>query len=162
RLQRDLAGRDDVRFVSFVLDPQVATPGVLNDYARHHSAEEGRWHFLTGERADLDAVQRSFKVLVKPEPGKDVVPHSQRLSVVDRRGHVRGLYDGLPPFEGSSDADLADHDRNLRRLVRRVDQLLQPELPAWMPRDFPAFNATLNALAGALILLGYVAIRQRW
>jgi uncharacterized membrane protein YozB (DUF420 family) len=34
-------------------------------------------------------------------------------------------------------------------------------LPGWLPKDFPAFNATLNALAGALLLLGFAAIRGR-
>ena len=162
RLQRHLAGRKGVRFVSFVLDPKVATPAVLNKYAADHEADPERWLFLTGEKAQLDAVQKSFHVLAKSEPGREVVPHSQRLFVVDRSGHVRGLYDGLPPFADSDGAERDEYERGLRRLVRQVDRLAQPELPAWMPADFPAFNATLNALAGALILLGYAAIRQRW
>jgi protein SCO1/2 len=162
RLHNDLAGRKDVRFVSFVLDQKVATPEVLDKYAADLGADPERWLFLTGDKAQLDAVQHSFHVLVKGEPGQEVVPHSQRLFVVDRHGRVRGLYDGLPPFADSEGAERAEYERGLRRLKRRVDQLAQPELPAWMPKDFPAFNATLNALSGALVLLGYAAIRQRW
>ena len=28
--------------------------------------------------------------------------------------------------------------------------------------DFPAFNATLNAVSGGLLVLGYLCIRRRW
>jgi putative membrane protein len=34
-------------------------------------------------------------------------------------------------------------------------------LPAYLPKDFPAFNATLNAASAVLVLLGYLAIRKR-
>lgn len=162
RLQHELADRADVRFVSFVLDPAVATPEVLQRYAMSHGADPSRWLFLTGDKADLESVQRAFKVLVKAEPGQEVVPHRQNLFVVDRTGHVRGMYDGLPPFDDGSPEDDADQERSLRLLRRHVDRLLQPELPAWLPGDFPKFNASLNALAGVLLLLGYAAIRRRW
>src|SRR5712675_547679 len=52
-LQKALAGRDDVRLVSFSVDPDYDTPEVLASYAKDHGADTSRWIFLTGARADL-------------------------------------------------------------------------------------------------------------
>jgi cytochrome oxidase Cu insertion factor (SCO1/SenC/PrrC family)/uncharacterized membrane protein YozB (DUF420 family) len=158
RLQKDLAGRRDVVLVTFTTDPTRDSPDELRDYADRHHADPGRWLFLTGPEEEIDRLMRSFLVRGKDESfTKGRVDHSQKLLLIDRNGDIRGVYDGLdnPQLpEGYFDA-------NLRRLRRQVDQLLAPELPAWMPKDFPAFNATLNAASACLLLLGYSAIRRR-
>jgi uncharacterized membrane protein YozB (DUF420 family) len=94
-------------------------------------------------------------------PRKGDLIHSQALVLVDRQGHIRGIYPGMKPTTDNPDWDEEVFEKGLRRLRRKADELLAPELPAFLPRDFPAFNATLNALAGALLLLGYAAIRAR-
>jgi protein SCO1 len=161
KLQQDLAGRPDLRFVSFTLDRERDDPGELDRYAEHFGAEPGRWLFLTG---DEDQVRRleGFHVPApqkgaKRSSGEEEVIHSQKLVVVDRRGHVRGYFDGLPDPRLPPE----EFDRDLLRLKRTVDELLAPELPAYFPRDFPRFNASLNALAAGLLLAGFAAVRAR-
>jgi uncharacterized membrane protein YozB (DUF420 family)/cytochrome oxidase Cu insertion factor (SCO1/SenC/PrrC family) len=156
RLQKRLPNRPDLRLVTFTVDPERDDVGELTRYAEAHGADPERWLFLTGKEEAIDNLLRSFHVRAgKPQKGR--VDHSQKLVLVDRHGRIRGYFDGLE----DSHAPEGYFDNNLRRLERKVDELLAPELPAWMPKDFPAFNAALNALAGALILLGYIAIRNR-
>jgi cytochrome oxidase Cu insertion factor (SCO1/SenC/PrrC family)/uncharacterized membrane protein YozB (DUF420 family) len=158
RLQKDLADRRGLMLVTFTTDPDRDDPDELRRYADKHEADPERWLFLTGSEQEIDTLLRSFmlrKTDEKFQPGR--VDHSQKLILIDRRGQVRGYYDGLDdPYNPPG-----HFETNLRKLKRETDKLLQPDLPAWMPRDFPAFHARLNAFAAALLLLGYSAIRQR-
>jgi protein SCO1/2/putative membrane protein len=160
RLQDELAGRRDLRFVTFTVDPERDDPGELKRYADSFGADPARWLFLTGSEEQIDRVLRSFYVRAAA-PRKGDLIHSQALILVDRKGHIRGTYPGMKPTSDSPEWDEEVYETGLRKLKRKADELLAPELPGWMPRDFPAFNAALNALAGALLLLGYGAIRAR-
>lgn len=94
---------DDVRLVSFSVDPERDTPQVLAQYAENFSADPSRWLFLTGPKQDIHRlIRESFRLTVEQAPAEERAPgneitHSTRLAVVDRRGHVRGLYDGTDP-----------------------------------------------------------------
>ena len=48
---------DDVLLLAVSVDPEQDTPERLAEYARAFGAREG-WHFLTGERVDVDSVLR--------------------------------------------------------------------------------------------------------
>lgn len=56
RLGDELAG---VRMISISIDPEHDTPPRLADYARRFRAGP-RWRFLTGDLADVAAVQKAF------------------------------------------------------------------------------------------------------
>jgi protein SCO1 len=99
-LQHDLKGQEEVVLVSFAVDPDHDTPAVLKKYAAEHGAEPGRWLFLTGDREKLyELIQKSFLVAVEQnrgtarQPGNEVT-HSPRLMLVDKRGHVRFMFNG--------------------------------------------------------------------
>jgi protein SCO1/2 len=105
RLQKDLAGQKDVVLITFTVDPQHDNAKVLKKYAAGYGADADRWLFLTG---DCDAVyaliRKSFMLGVEPanEPDKDpgnAVTHSTKLAVVDRKGHIRGYFDGTDAIE---------------------------------------------------------------
>lgn len=49
----------DVRLISISVDATHDNPGVLADYARRYNARKG-WYFLSGEKADVDAVLRKL------------------------------------------------------------------------------------------------------
>ncbi|MGL4551980.1 MAG: DUF420 domain-containing protein [Gemmataceae bacterium] len=160
RLQDDLAGRGDVRLVTFTSDPDRDDPEELKRYADSHGADPARWLFLTGQYDQIDTLMRGVYLRGgEKKPGR--IDHSQKLVVVGRDGNVVGYFDGL---WNSAVQDEADFERNLLRLRRAVDKSLvtgHPRIQAWMPRDFPAFNAMLNALACVLLLTGYAAIKAR-
>jgi len=100
RLQKDLAKREDIALVSFTVDPQHDKPKVLKEYAERFGADPKLWSFLTGDKkAVYKLIITSFKQGVQEaseadrKPGFEVT-HSTRLALVDRKGHIRGFFDG--------------------------------------------------------------------
>jgi protein SCO1 len=158
-LQGDFKSDPDVRLVSFTVDPTYDDAATLSRYAERFHADPQRWLFLRGADKEVySLLEEGFKLPAEKnasaEPGKSVT-HAPWLAVVDRRGTVRGYFDGLAGL----DAEAADPDKafedNLDRLRRKVF-LLRHEDDA-----NPAVNAALNALAGLLLLAGFAAIRRR-
>lgn len=98
-LQQKL-GRADagtVRLLSFTVDPAHDTPEVLRRYAEAVGAREGRWAFLTGPPAHVEAVVvKGFLQPLVKSPGAEP-EHSTRFVVVDQRGWIRAFYDGNDP-----------------------------------------------------------------
>jgi protein SCO1/2 len=54
--------RDDVRFVSISLDPEVDRPEVLTRYANQHGADLANWSFLTGPTEQVADVVRRWGI----------------------------------------------------------------------------------------------------
>ena len=93
---RSLPGGDDVRLVSFSVDPEHDTPPVLSAYAKKYGADPRRWRFLTGSRDQIWQLSKDgFKLPVGDDAGNVDMPifHSLNLVLVDRAGRVRGVYD---------------------------------------------------------------------
>lgn len=100
-LQRRLGSADDVRLVSFTVDPEHDTPEVLRDYAELHGARPGQWLFVTGPRSAIyDLAEKGFKVTTADLGEGATGPegrylHSTKMVLVDRDGFVRGYFDGV-------------------------------------------------------------------
>jgi protein SCO1/2 len=93
---------EDVRLVSFTVDPATDTPMVLASYADRYEAREGRWFFLTGAKEDIYTLAREgFLLTVDDTLGTEVEPiaHSTRFALIDREGQIRAYYDGTDPEE---------------------------------------------------------------
>jgi len=111
-----LQGRlgERVHLVSISVDPDFDTPERLRAFAEEHGATSPRWHFLTGDSADVQrAVTEGFKISVVHEGAADDVLnliHGVHLVLVDGRGRIRGYYDS-----GEADA--------LEQLVRDAHRL---------------------------------------
>ncbi|MFQ5590743.1 MAG: SCO family protein [Phycisphaerae bacterium] len=88
---------DDVKLVSFTLDPTYDTPKVLSRYAQRGQADADFWWFLTGknETAVHTLVEKGFLQAVSRAKGGRGIVHSTYFVLVDRMGRARGLYDGL-------------------------------------------------------------------
>jgi len=84
------AVRDDVRFVSFTVDPANDTPPVLAAYAKAHGASPSLWYFLTGPAPTLQMLDRDAFKLGNLDAS---MQHSTRFVLVDGRGRIRGYYD---------------------------------------------------------------------
>ena len=92
---------DDVRLVSFSVDPENDTPDVLKKYAERFQAGD-RWYFLTGQRNRiLRLVQEGFHLAVAAIPNDSApsgtIPHSPRFVLVDKEARIRGYYDSQEP-----------------------------------------------------------------
>jgi protein SCO1/2 len=89
-----------VRFISFTVDPDHDTPEVLAAYAKRYDAEVGRWFFLTGERAAIwEKIAPAFRLPLveatdeEQSGGAQPFIHSDRFTLVDGDGLIRGHYD---------------------------------------------------------------------
>ena len=92
------AGLGDVRMASFTVDPGRDTPPVLKAYAAANGADPSRWSFLTGTQKQLWDLSTGMKLSVGPGdldggPAGMQVMHSSHFLLIDRTGHVRGVYD---------------------------------------------------------------------
>jgi protein SCO1/2 len=102
KVQEAVAHDPCVQLVTFTVDPQTDTPGVLAAYADKFGADPGRWWFLTGPEKPLyNLIQNGFYQVVQdnrgqpPAEGQFTVTHSTKMVLVDGDGNVRGFFDGV-------------------------------------------------------------------
>lgn len=97
-VQRRMAGRDDVRFLSITIDPRTDRPKTLAEFARRLGAQTPQWTFLTGEPADVEHLLDSSFLPgfagSKRDPFLGILD-ATRIALVDRQGRLRGFFDGL-------------------------------------------------------------------
>ena len=98
-VQRLTAGQDDVRLLSFTVDPRTDTPPVLAEFGRKFGTDAARWSMLTGSKAELYAlIETSFlkrEPLARDNPMPGGFLDADRIAVVDRTGQVRRYFDGM-------------------------------------------------------------------
>jgi protein SCO1/2 len=89
RLEKSFPARNDLKLVSFTVDPERDDAAVLAEYARRFGAEPGRWFFLTGPMPELNRMSRTVFMLGNVDGQLD---HSTRFVLVDRKRQIRGFY----------------------------------------------------------------------
>lgn len=113
RVNEAFRNNPQVKLVSYTVDPERDSVAVLKRYAEMYQADPAKWLFLTGSKKELyDLAQKGYKVSAMQAPG--TVPdfiHSEKLILVDKDKHVRGIYDGT----NSQDVD---------RLITEITVLL--------------------------------------
>jgi protein SCO1 len=99
QMQNLLNDKADVKLVSITMDPLRDTPQVLSEYAKKYGARADQWLFLTGEGAAIQklTVQGFMLSATAGANPKDDIVHSSRFVLVDRRGRIRGYFDGESP-----------------------------------------------------------------
>jgi protein SCO1/2 len=114
RLLPNLPARDDLRLVSFSVDPDYDTPRVLTEYAHTFGADRNRWSFLTGDKKQIYHLSiDGFRLAAQEaDPAKEMpILHSTKLVLVDRHGAIRGYYDS------SDESDMQKLVRDARRVL---------------------------------------------
>lgn len=114
--QRLTSGQDDVRLLSFTVDPRTDTPAVLAEFGNKFGADANRWSLLTGDKTALyRLIETSFlkrEPLVSNEPA---MPGGfvgvERIAVVDRAGQVRRFFDGMKTATPAAIVKLLDELR---------------------------------------------------
>jgi cytochrome oxidase Cu insertion factor (SCO1/SenC/PrrC family) len=114
-LAKEWKGREELKLVTFTVDPDYDQVPVMAQYAQRFGADPQQWIFLTGTKKDLYAmIRQGFKLSASPDP--QAVPgfefiHTTRMVLMDREGNIRGLY------EGDDDRDIQYLHRDLRYLL---------------------------------------------
>jgi protein SCO1/2 len=97
-----------VSILSLTVDPIFDTPEVLNKYANELGADYKRWMFLTGDKKYIyNLAIKGFKLPVSDasDYDKNIVDidqtfiHSDKLLLIDKFGHIRGIYEGTNKSE---------------------------------------------------------------
>ncbi len=103
RLMNGWKKHDQLRFVSFTVDPSRDSPGVLSDYAAAHDIDTARWALLTADESGLfPFIRQAFLVEAATEitdlDDDEVdllgpIAHSLHVFLVDGDSRLRGIYD---------------------------------------------------------------------
>ena len=93
-IQNELKDQD-IRFVSFSVDPEHDRPPVLRDYAAASGADQEHWKFLTGRPNQIWQLTRhGLHLPVDPRPDGDPIFPRADLVVVDRGLRIHGVGSG--------------------------------------------------------------------
>ena len=105
RVHKRFKANDDLKILSFTVDPVNDTVQRMKWYANKHNATGSNWHFLTGEKEDLYHLARTSYFVLKPaearnlgDAGSDFI-HTNNFVLVDQKLRIRGYYDGTDPKE---------------------------------------------------------------
>jgi protein SCO1/2 len=96
-LQKEFSA-PNLKFVGISVDPETDTPKALAAYAARFHADSTRWTMLQMPMDSVKSVAVQGFMLAQ---GKEDDPnlHSTRFVVVDKRGMIRGYFDGLDENE---------------------------------------------------------------
>jgi protein SCO1/2 len=84
---------ENLRFVSFSVDPAHDTPEVLAKYQAKWNAKESRWLLLSTQPDTLSKTVAGMRVAVqKTDSGTDPIIHSSMFFLIDQKRQVRGIY----------------------------------------------------------------------
>jgi protein SCO1/2 len=116
QLAEDCANEPDFRILSYTVDPETDSVGRMKRYADSLGADPQRWWFLTGRKDSLYHLARNGYLLDDPKNNalniNEQFLHTQFMSLVDKGGRVRKIYDGLKKDE------LAELEKDIRVLLK--------------------------------------------
>jgi protein SCO1/2 len=92
---------DQVAILSHTIDPEYDDVEALHDFANKLGVESKKWRFVTGQKKDiLDIALKGYMVTaMEDETAPGGLVHSGAFILIDKKGRVRGLYDGTEPME---------------------------------------------------------------
>ena len=115
RVHKKFRDNEDIKILSFTVDPDNDTVQRMKWYANKHKATGNNWHFLTGSKEDLYHLARKSYFVLKPaearnlgDAGSDFI-HTNNFVLIDKKLRIRGYYDGTDPKE----VDQMMHDMEL-------------------------------------------------
>tara|TARA_B110000046_G_scaffold181648_1_gene214212 strand:+ start:3532 stop:4203 length:672 start_codon:yes stop_codon:yes gene_type:complete len=114
RLQRNTADIDELLFLSHTVDPRRDTIPKLNAYIKKKELDTRNWYFLFGEKEYVHDLGINGYMInaMEDEAAEGGFLHSEHFILVDREGHIRGLYEG-------TDTDRVDQlEKDIRKLIK--------------------------------------------
>ncbi len=96
RVQEEFKENDDVRLVSYSIDPEFDTPSILKKFGDYYGANPTVWKFLTGSPQEIYQQSRCgyFVAVRMNEDGSFDFDHDKRMILIDKEKRIRGFYDG--------------------------------------------------------------------
>ncbi|HEY9488634.1 MAG TPA: SCO family protein [Chryseosolibacter sp.] len=91
----------EVMLMSHTIDPEYDTVALLHDYADRLGVKSNKWHFLTGSKDSIYYLAQTsyFVTAMEAEAEPDGFIHSGAFMLIDKKGRIRGKYDGTKDEE---------------------------------------------------------------
>lgn len=104
-IQNKFAERKDLRFLSITVNPEEDSVSVLKEYAKKVHANTANWDFVTGNKEKIYDIAFSgfFVNVAKDSIAEGGFLHTKLLILVDKKGHIRGYFDGTVYSEMKKD-----------------------------------------------------------
>jgi protein SCO1/2 len=96
RVYETIKDDNEVLLVSHTIDPEHDTVALLHDYADRLGVNTDKWHFLTGNKDSIYYLAQTsyFATAMEDESEPDGFIHSGAFLLIDKKGRIRGKYDG--------------------------------------------------------------------
>ncbi|MEM9141782.1 MAG: SCO family protein [Bacteroidota bacterium] len=112
-LQKKYKNDPDILLISHSVMPWMDTVDRLSAYAMENAITLPQWHLVTGNRDSIYRMARKgyfadYEVIENTE-AEDFI-HTENFVLVDREGHIRGVYNGTLELE-------------VKRLIRHIEIL---------------------------------------
>lgn len=114
RLQGNTSDIDELVFLSHTIDPRRDSIPRLNQYIADKELDTHNWYFLYGKKQyvhDL-GIEGYMINAMEDEAAEGGFLHSEHFILIDREGHIRGLYTGTETEE----VDRLEED--IRKLIK--------------------------------------------
>ncbi len=100
-VQKAFAKDDSLLILSHSVNPLHDTVAVLLNYATTYGAMKNKWHLLTGDKKHIyDLAKTSYLVNALEDDGSpEGFLHSELFLLIDKKGRLRGMYDGTNKAE---------------------------------------------------------------
>ena len=92
---------DDVVILSHTIDPEYDNVTRLRKFSSRIGVKSDKWHFLTGSKDSIFRLAQTsyYATAMEDKDEPDGYIHSGAFLLVDRKGRLRGKYDGTLPEE---------------------------------------------------------------
>lgn len=89
----------DWRLISHTVNPSIDSVARLKEYGQIYDVDSSRWYLVTGDKNELYHLSTDFYKLPAYDYSNDSTiaepyTHSERLVLLDKKGYIRGYYDG--------------------------------------------------------------------
>lgn len=86
------AGVGDLELISFTLDPEYDTPGILKEYTIQRGIDTSNYSFLTGPQMAIKSLLQQFGILTEMQG--DLLNHTAATLLLDGTGRIIHRADG--------------------------------------------------------------------
>jgi protein SCO1/2 len=116
RVQSAYKNNYTLGILSHSIDTRHDSIPVLKKYSQQLHADTKQWHFVTGDKLQIyNIAEKGYYAAARPDstaPGGYV--HSGYLVLIDKKRHIRGLYDG------TTDADTDKLIADIHTLMQEI------------------------------------------
>ncbi len=86
--------------LSHTSKPEEDSVAVLMAYAKKYGVtDHSKWQMLTGTPKELYRMAAHEYFIIDPTDNNESFIHTERLALIDQKGHIRGYYDGTKHLE---------------------------------------------------------------